>query len=98
MRYPEEEQLEKVKNWEVKNIEDFHAFMGYINEIVDWYIFTRKHDVLYSLSTGGWSGNEDVIGSMLENRMFWLMYWESSRRGGHYTFSPMGFEFPQESS
>jgi hypothetical protein len=39
----------------------------------------------YSISTGGWSGNEDVIGAM-QKSFLWHLTWESSRRGGHYVF------------
>jgi hypothetical protein len=37
------------------------------------------------LHTGGWSGNEEII-SVLQNSMFWVMYWQKSERGGHYYF------------
>lgn len=37
-------------------------------------------------STGGWSGNESIIGAMQKNRMVWNFLWEQSRRGGHYVF------------
>lgn len=37
------------------------------------------------MATGGWSGNESIIGH-LERSFFWFAYWESSRRGGAYTF------------
>lgn len=37
------------------------------------------------MATGGWSGNESII-SHLERSFFWFAYWESSRRGGAYTF------------
>lgn len=38
-----------------------------------------------SVATGGWSGNEDIIGHMRRS-FFWFAYWQTSRRGGGYTF------------
>ena len=46
------------------------------------YIDNRK---ILKLSTGGWSDNEEIINQLSET-MFWVMYWQTSRRGGHYTF------------
>lgn len=42
--------------------------------------------MIYRLSTGGWSDNEDMIQALQGNHLFWTLYWETSRRGGHHTF------------
>lgn len=47
----------------------------------------RKRKYLrLSLSTGGWSGNEDIIEALKQNKYFYSFYWLQSRRGGHYIF------------
>lgn len=38
-------------------------------------------------STQGWSGCEDFIAAVLGNMMVRMMWYESWRRGGHYTFA-----------
>lgn len=45
-----------------------------------------KECVKLRLSTGGWSGNEELMDALEKNKYFYLLYWESSVRGGHYTF------------
>ena len=40
----------------------------------------------WHVSTGGWSGHEDVISALRDNLMFWMLSWVSSTRGGHYVF------------
>jgi hypothetical protein len=46
-----------------------------------------KHKYTYlELHTGGWSGNEDIITALQQNRHFFIFYWTESRVGGHYTF------------
>lgn len=45
----------------------------------------RYHYIL-ELHTGGWSGNEDIIYALEDNRWFYNFYWHSSRTGGHYEY------------
>jgi len=46
--------------------------------------FVLKDNILY-LSTGGWSGNEDVISTM-KNNFFWFLCHIKWKKGGHYWF------------
>jgi hypothetical protein len=82
--YPSDEVLEQIKTMPC---DDFHAFMDFIKShwhFVEWG-WTREGNVYY-LSTGGWSGNEDIIDTMSENKIFCLMYRQQSRRGWHFVF------------
>lgn len=95
--YPHDEDLEKVRTWDLTK--DFNVelpkFLDFIQENWwspdwGWHIKEEEEDgkkknKLY-LSTGGWSGNEDMIAAMKQNFIFWTMCWEQSRRGGHYIF------------
>jgi hypothetical protein len=58
-----------------------YAEVGYWTEHLD----TGDGTLFYSISTGGWSGNEELI-MALEGSTFWLLTFESMFRGGHYVF------------
>jgi hypothetical protein len=47
---------------------------------------SRKYHYVLELHTGGWSGNEDIIDAMEQNKWFYNFYWHSSRTGGHYEY------------
>lgn len=40
----------------------------------------------WRVTTGGWSGCEEVIHALQLNTMFWVMCWVSSTRGGLHFF------------
>ncbi len=91
--YPTEETLKTIREWPRGPGWAFLDLMEYVREA--WKYGDRGFNVKdvadtpfkrYSISAGGWSGNEDLIVSMRENRMFWAMCWEEERRGGHYIF------------
>ena len=82
--YPEEDELKRIREWP----EDWAALFAFIHSIWHWpdWGFTQEGNRV-SLSTGGWSGNEEIIGALRDNALAWMVTWESSRRGGHYTFT-----------
>lgn len=87
--YPTTQELQAILDFEGTPAE----FVDYINSIW-WYDgftikngrddFKRGVKRCY-LSTWGWSGNEEIV-SVLQQTWFWMLYWQESRRGGHYTF------------
>lgn len=82
--YPNEAELEKITAWPHT---DFCELMTYVRGL--WLYenyFTEEDNDKYHISTGGWSGHEEIIGALKSNRMFWILCWEQSRRGGHYIF------------
>ena len=84
--YPTEASLEQITQVKAWTRAECVTLFGHIHDI--WTFndyFTREGDE-YKLSTGGWSGNESIIGALQGNLMFWMRCWESSRRGGHFVF------------
>lgn len=85
MTYPNTIELEIVRRWPP---DDLHGMMGYVYNL--WHMAEwgwKKSGDEYSISTGGWSGNEDLIGAMMDNEVWWAQFLASERRGGHYVFN-----------
>lgn len=79
--YPTDEALKRITEWPHTEISGMLEFARPLWSYPDrWWI---EGEVLH-LSTGGWSGNEDIIRAMEQNRIFWALCWIQSRRGGHY--------------
>ena len=88
--YPTDEDL--------KFIKDFDIVKTHPNKMVDhleaiWWtpswgfkkVEMPDKSIELELHTGGWSGNEEIIGTLMDT-MFWDVYWEKSLKGGHYYF------------
>ena len=90
--YPTDEELRLISNWSVKDIPGWFAFVQSLWALTDWKIEDAVDDILerpvtrYTISTGGWSGNEELIGAMQRNWLLWSLTWVQSRRGGQYIF------------
>jgi hypothetical protein len=83
--YPDNKELEAIAKWPYT---DLPGLMEYIEDLWKFaeYYGWRRRGLTYRISTGGWSGNESLIGAMHQNRMFWAVCWVSSNRGGHHVF------------
>ena len=91
--YPSEADLEKIRAWEGDVREWFAIIQQAGNYWPDWG--WHEEDVVdesgrpvhrFHVSTGGWSGNEEILSTMSENFIMWATSWQEHRRGGHYVF------------
>lgn len=86
--YPTDEALAAIENWDRRDISGCFDYIGRL-----WHYPERwnRDGRVITASTGGWSGNEDLIGALRENTILWAMSWWEIRRGGHYVFKvPVG--------
>jgi hypothetical protein len=87
--YPTEYVLNTIRNWPYQD--GWNELMEFVFDV---WKYPTHFDVRtvhgsatrYELTTGGWSGNEDIISAMQGNFLFWSLCWEESNRGGKYTF------------
>lgn len=88
--YPTEEELKIISEWDILK-KDVSGLIEYIRERwmysdCGYFDLKGKKVLKLRLSTAGWSGNESIIGALKNNPLFWTLYWEISKRGGHYWF------------
>lgn len=86
--YPTEEELRRIETWDHADPEGWMMFIKSVWHMPDWGWSESEEGGkrLWSISTGGWSGNEDIVESMSANLALWGTMWVQSRRGGHYQF------------
>lgn len=90
--YPDEHDLDVIREWECKTADDLHNLFIYIESrwwMPDWgwWQFTDgKGQTFFHVATGGWSGNEDLIAALQDNFIAWHLCFEALHRGGHYIF------------
>jgi len=95
--YPTDEALKYIEtfDWKEGDVTELFAFIKSILEMHVWIesvvencLFNNKITKYrkYEFSTGGWSGNEEIIRAFQRNNFLWDLCLESYRRGGHYVF------------
>lgn len=83
--YPSRSDLRRVKKWPREDIEGLFTFLKSIWwPDGDWGWTWRGRKI--RVSTGGWSGNEELIIALQKNHLIWALTWEETRVGGHYKF------------
>lgn len=87
--YPTEEELKSIREYDIIKCgtKDFLQLISntWKHSYGTMEVLGKRKIKLY-LATGGWSGNEDIIGAMQENIVFWSFFWQRSERGGAYWF------------
>lgn len=84
--YPTTADLDRIREWEIKSGADLQDLWSFVRSLWSYPEYFCEDNGQWSISTGGWSGNEDVIAALQGNWTFWLLCWQQSRRGGHYIF------------
>jgi len=83
--YPTDKELEMLQLYCVDlQMENLMEHLRLIWHHPDWGIVMDGPEI--ELHTGGWSGNEEIIRTMV-GTMFWAACWQMSKRGGHYYFT-----------
>ena len=83
-QYPTEADVESIKTW------PYADPIGWFDFIKDRWTYAdcgwKQDGRNYSISTAGWSGNEELICAMQSNFILWSQCWKVHRTGGHYRF------------
>lgn len=95
--YPTDETLDAIRQWSPL---DIRGLMEFIAEAWrDFGFFEKRPPVLdedngcyWCCATGGWSGNESLLGALGENVVAYAVSWNLSRRGGYHEFHVPKYE------
>jgi len=88
--YPDDDELKRIEEWDWKDPVGLMDFVYSLWAYKDWG--WKREGNYYYISTGGWSGNEDIMAALGRNQFVWMFNWVSSKRGGHYEFELRDFE------
>lgn len=88
--YPDSADIRKIKKWPY---DDFKGLIEFVRPLVEpMGRVTVKRGGRVEIATGGWSGNEEIMGAIRSNYMIWSGYWKESHRGGLTVFDQAMFK------
>lgn len=101
--YPTDETLEAIRHWpflhigklfdEIARIWHWGYGLGTLKEAERMMLDEGEGVKFLRLATGGWSGNESIIGAM-EDNFFVRVYWRLSRNGGLHIYEYPALPLP----
>jgi len=68
--YPTDHTLKTIREYQTHNKEDRKELLEFCMEAWKYDDYVSQKNERYSFSTGGWSGNEDIIAAMMKNHIF----------------------------
>jgi hypothetical protein len=83
--YPEKHELDLIRNWD----REWEYLFEHIKDRwrnADCGYWEEPEPRMYKIFTGGWNWNKELVDAMKQHKIFWLICWYSSKRGGHYEF------------
>jgi hypothetical protein len=85
MKHPTDEELTRLREWPLNDPRGWLEYARSLWRMQDWGWPELEGEV----STGGWSGNEEILDAMQDAHMglLWHQVWHQTRRGGHYTLN-----------
>lgn len=90
--YPSKKTLRAIEEWDYQDAWSLMAFVHEAwNESYGWFKNTApKLDTndgrYWCCTTGGWSGNEDILRALASNMMVYAICWNLSWRGGYHEY------------
>jgi hypothetical protein len=85
--YPTDAACNHIKGWPLDDVKGLLEFICSLWRYPDYAKVAEVEDYTeFRLSTGGWSGNESLLGALREHPIAWPFAWFSSQRGGHHVF------------
>lgn len=84
--YPTEATLGEIERWPCIGVERKMEMLAFVQRAWRYPEYFHQDGPRFYVSTGGWSGNESLIGAMQNNHLFWSMCAMQWTRGGHYIF------------
>jgi hypothetical protein len=84
--YPSDEELKAIAAARILSRADCKVQLDRVVELWVDYGHAIEDEGTYTFTTGGWSGNEDLIEAVRANFILHSLCWEQSVRGGKHIY------------